>query len=78
MGFLFIPQLEEKQMTRVTITLQADEKDTPRRLAVCERRDLRAHAGRLIRSELEKRGLLPAGAAADDLGREVSSNDRQA
>ena len=65
-------------MTRVTITLQADEKDTPHRLAVCERRDPRAHTGRLIRSELEKRGLLPAGAAADDLGREVSSHDRQA
>ena len=65
-------------MTRVTITLQADEKDPPCRLAVCERRDPRAHAGRLVRSELEKRGWLPAGAAVDDLGQEGSSNDRQA
>ena len=65
-------------MTRVTTTLQAGEEDTPRRLAVCERRDPRAHTGRLVRSELEKRGWLPAGAAVDDLGREGSSNDRQA
>lgn len=65
-------------MTRVTITLQADKKDTPRSLAVCERRDLRAHAGQIIRPKPEKRGLLSVGAAADDLGREVSSNDRQA
>ena len=65
-------------MTRVTITLQADEEDTPRRLAVRAQRDPRAHAGRLIRPELEKRGWLPTGAAVDDLGREGSSNDRQA
>jgi len=65
-------------MTRVTITLQADEEDTPRRLAVCERREPRTQAGWFIRSELEKRGLLPAGTAVDDLGREGSSNDRQA
>lgn len=46
-------------MARVTITLEAKERDALCVLAERERRDPRAQAALIIRRELERAGLLP-------------------
>lgn len=46
-------------MARVIINLRADEKDALLELADREFRDPRAQAALIIRTELERRGLLP-------------------
>ena len=46
-------------ITRLTVTLRADERDALRTLAAVEFREPRQQAALIIRQELERRGLLP-------------------
>lgn len=54
------------QVSRLTITLQEDEKVALGRLSEKEKRDPRDQAALLIRNELERRGLLPANVVVHD------------
>lgn len=54
-----------QDLRRITVTLAADERDALRSLAFQERRDARQQAALIIRRELERRGLLPHGDAAE-------------
>ena len=49
-------------MTQIVVSLQSSERDALKVLARNERRNIRAQAAMLIRSELERSGLLTADA----------------
>lgn len=58
--------LSPLNLRRITVTLEADERDALKALAQQERREARLQAALIIRRELQRRGLLPADGMADD------------